>query len=107
MGYQVLTFNYNIGDTGITQGDDGNGGTSVGINVSLIPPFGWTILNVVSVITSNPVDNPGLDVGPTVTPPSNDGGTPWTVSAGADYEGLSHPIAAATPVFQITVIAGN
>jgi hypothetical protein len=103
MGYRVLTFNFSIGDTGVTQTDDGSGGTVVNLNgASLTPPAGWTIINVVSVTSEV-----GSAAGPiSLTAPSDDGSTPWIVYAYTDSTN-PYPMASSTPAYQVIAIAGD
>lgn len=97
MGYKVLTFEYKIGNTGVTQTNDGSGGAQVSVSADLHPPFGYTIINVVQfqpTVTSY------------VNPPSDDGTTPWSFGASYDYMG-TYPLANGTSVLTVTAIAGD
>jgi len=97
MGYKVLTYTFSIGDTGVTQSDDGTGGAQISISASLTPPSGWSIINVA-------VTEPA-EAGFTVGVPTSDDGV-WGVSVDFDYGG-SYPLAGDTPVFTVFCIAGD
>lgn len=104
MSYQIITLDFKIGDAGVTQSDDGSGGTGVTLNgASLVPPFGWTILNVVDVTT-------GLAVVPALQYTLGfevAAGTPWYINASGDFVLNPYPIANGTSIFQVIAIAGS
>ncbi len=102
MSYKAHTFNFDIGDTGVSQSDDGTTGTLVNIDVTLEPPTGWTIVNVASITPQG-----GAVATSSASPPSDDATTPWSVAASADFTDRPYPMASETLVYQVTCILGE
>jgi hypothetical protein len=103
MGYRVHTLQFNIGDSGVTQSNDGSGGTDVTFEVNLVPPFGFTILNLALIQT----DIGNLTFGPTIYPPSPDGTSPWHIYLTSHAAGTPYPVDDGTLALSVTVIMGD
>lgn len=100
MAYKVFTFSPKVGDTGVTQADDGSGGTEVSVALDLTVDTGWFIVNIISVMPDGIYNAP-----PTITAPSST--NPWNVQFQTDFSSSPYPVASGTGAGTITVLAGE
>ena len=103
MGYKLQTFTFKIGDAGVSQSDDGSGGTWVSASGSLAAGACETIVNVTSVsgiIGDITPGMPGTGFGLAPDDPPNT----WSVTVSYDATSSSYPLAANTQVLAVTAI---
>ena len=99
-----LSYTYCVGDSEVSQDDDGTGGTFANLAAQLQPPFGRTIRNVAAV---NGLLAAGTLI--TIAPPQDGNGEyPWSAAvSNADIGNTVYPMTAGVPVFQVIAISGN